>query len=287
MKAARGGTTADRFALTEVVRYLRSRSPLANRVVLAAVTQRAIGAVRTRKVLARPVRFAAFELLARPGRVARHRLRDSPVQVVVRHRSGDAGVLDELFVRRAYEPPIEAACLLSDGMAVLDLGGNIGLFGALILSRFPNARLTSVEPDPSNLRIIERCVEANDARWQLIRACASADNAPVIFEPAKGAHSRIAAATSADTINVAAIDVFPLIGSANFVKMDIEGGEWPILLDPRFRDLTPSVIALEWHATGCPGEDAFTMATAALCGAGYRTAGEACDTVGTIWAWRT
>jgi hypothetical protein len=31
--------------------------------------------------------------------------------------------------------------------------------------------------------------------------------------------------------------------------MDIEGGEYPILADPRFAELRPRMIALEWHQT--------------------------------------
>jgi len=237
--------------------------------------------------MARPWRFAAFELLGRQDRGALHRLRDSPVCVVVRHRSVDVDVLDEVLIGRPYEPPSEVVGLLADGMSVLDLGGNVGVFGAFVLQRFPRALVTSVEADPFNQPVLERCIELNGGNWRLIPACASVSSDPVLFEAGRYGHSRVVEAPSANTVSVSAIDVFPLIDSARFVKMDIEGGEWPILLDPRFQRVTPSVIVLEWHERGCPVADPWRAATVALNGAGYQTLGGGSGWPhGILWAWR-
>jgi len=268
--------------------FLRRRSRVIDRLILATPMQRVVHSYRRRAVLVRPVRFAALEFFGRSNRGALHRLRDSPIHVAVRHRSRDVHVFDDLFVGRpAYEPPSELAPLLTDGMSVLDLGGNAGLFGAFILSRFPNAKVTSVEPDPVNLPVIQRCIEANAASWRLIRACASSHNEALLFEPGRYAESRIVEVPSATTISVPAIDILPLLNSFDFVKIDIEGGEWPILDDPRFQGVESSIIVMEWHEAGCPYEDAFSAATAALNGAGYRTwGGFAGDSHGVTWAWR-
>jgi FkbM family methyltransferase len=271
---------------------LRDRFPQLDRLVRAAPMQRVIRSASRSAVFARPVRFVALELLARPDRCARHRLRDSAVHVILRHRSRDVEILDEIFVGRSiYEPPTDAAALLTDGLTVLDLGGNVGLFGAFILQRFPEAEVTSVEPDPGNAAVLERCIDANEGRngrWRLIQACASSHLGQVWFEAGQYADSRIADAPSAETIGVRAIDVFPLMNSSDFVKMDIEGGEWPILLDPRFPTVTPAVIVLEWHRAGCPCDDSLSAAIAALRGAGYLTrSGPKNDyPYGVIWAWR-
>ena len=40
--------------------------------------------------------------------------------------------------------------------------------------------------------------------------------------------------------------------TADFVKMDIEGGEWPILGDPRLRDLERLTLVMEYHRVGAP-----------------------------------
>ena len=41
--------------------------------------------------------------------------------------------------------------------------------------------------------------------------------------------------------------MLPEIAAADLVKMDIEGGEWEILRDPRFAASPPRAIVLEYH----------------------------------------
>ncbi len=272
-----------------MIETLRRRWRPIDRLILAASVQRAVRAVRRRGVLADPVRFAVLEFLGRDGRGALHRLRGSALQVALRHRSRDVDILDELWCRQpAYEPPAEVAALLADGMSVLDLGANVGLFGVFVLDRFPAARLTSVEPDPFNLPVLERCIAANAAGdWTLLRACASTHEHEVWFAAGRYADSRIVDGPSGGAISVAAVDTFALIEGSDFVKIDIEGGEWAILDDPRFAAVTPSVFVLEWHQEGCPHDDACAAAVDAMRAAGYqvRAEGAGCSH-GMVWAWR-
>ena len=53
--------------------------------------------------------------------------------------------------------------------AVLDLGGNIGLFGVYVMGRWPGASVRSFEPDPTNLPILNRVIAANalGGRWSV------------------------------------------------------------------------------------------------------------------------
>jgi FkbM family methyltransferase len=210
------------------------------------------------------------------------------VRVAVRHRTRDVDVFDETFTGRpSYEPPPEVALLLTDGLRVLDLGGNVGLFGAWVLERLPNARITSIEPDPINLPVIRACIAANSGRWELIEACASVALGTVSFEGGQYADSHMVTSPTDRSIDVPAIDVFPFLNASDFVKIDIEGAEWPILTDPRFRAVTPAAIVLEWHEADCPSDDAHRTAVAALTGAGYRTWGDSYGYPhGVLWGWR-
>ena len=45
------------------------------------------------------------------------------------------------------------------------------------------------------------------------------------------------------------------MAEADLVKIDIEGGEWPILTDPRFAQLPTPALVIEYHPAGCPGPD--------------------------------
>ena len=51
--------------------------------------------------------------------------------------------------------------------------------------------------------------------------------------------------------SIPAVDIFDHLADADFVKMDIEGGEWPILADPRLADLGATWV-IEFHRAGRP-----------------------------------
>jgi hypothetical protein len=84
-------------------------------------------------------------------------------------------------------------------------------------------------------------------------------------------------------------DAFPLIADADLVKIDIEGGEWPILADARFASMRARAVVLEYHIDGSPSGDPAGSAAAALTAAGF-VVGEPVPATapgyGTLWAWR-
>jgi hypothetical protein len=85
-------------------------------------------------------------------------------------------------------------------------------------------------------------------------------------------------------LTVTGRDVFEWMAGIDLLKIDIEGGEWPILQDPRFRDLTVPVVMLEHHAHGAPG-DPGRAAEELLAAAGYvveRTL-DGGDGTGIVW----
>jgi FkbM family methyltransferase len=167
----------------------------------------------------------------------------------------------------------------------------VGLFAVHALQSLPGAVITSVEPDPFNVPFLNRCIDLNQAgeHWTLITACAAAKEGVVPFAAGRYADSRIVAEAQADTIDLPSLDVFPLINVADIVKMDIEGGEWHILLDPRFQTVTPAVFVVEWHRYQCRHHDARSTVAEAFMRAGYKTqmSPPSQDTFGHIWAWRS
>jgi FkbM family methyltransferase len=210
-------------------------------------------------------RFAVNELRREPV-TAVYRLRGSGVAIALRHHTGDVLVLDEIFSQREYEPPAEVqpALLGLRSPTVVDLGANIGLFGAWVLGRYPDATIHAVEADPSNAAVHRRTIEANDLgdRWQLVEGFASTQAGVVRF--AGGEYATSHAGGGEGAINVRTVDVFPELAGADFVKIDIEGAEWEVLADPRFAALRPRVLVLEYHQDGCPGPDPARAAEEAL-----------------------
>jgi FkbM family methyltransferase len=217
------------------------------------------------------LRFVRNELRRRPV-TGVYRLRESGVAVVLRHHTGDIMVLDEIFSQREYEPPVEAEEALGTLPAaprVIDLGANVGLFGAWVLGRFPGATIDAFEPDPENAAVHRRTIAANglDGRWRLIDAFAAA--APGVRRFSLGGHATShEAGDDEQAVDVAAIDVLPKLAEADFVKIDVEGAEWELLADPRFVELQAKVVVLEYHEQGCPSSDPAEAAEHALRAAG-------------------
>jgi FkbM family methyltransferase len=208
-------------------------------------------------------RFIRNELRRRPVTAA-YRLRESGVSIALRHHTGDVMVLDEIFSQREYEPPPEVE--LGSVESAVDLGANIGLFGAWLLGRAPAARIVGYEPDPGNAAVHRRALEANGLgeRWRLVEAFAGSAHGTTSFSA--GLH---ATSHEGSGIEVPVVDVLPELARADLVKIDIEGAEWALLADPRFANISADVVVLEYHGDGCPDPDPKASATSKLVAAGF------------------
>lgn len=227
--------------------------------------------------------------------MGRYHLRGSDLVVHVRHDTPDLGGLFEVFVQRNHDPPGEILAMLARDahdhpLRVVDLGGNIGLFALRVLQQFPDARMTSFEPDPANARVLALTAAANGAQeqWQLVTACAGATPSLVRFLAGHYLESQILAHDDSRGQLMPKIDIFPYLTGIDWLKIDIEGGEWELLADPRFAQLEVPVLWLEYHRHLCPGQAPRALAAEALTRAGYHIAPfvERAADLGELWAWR-
>ncbi len=238
--------------------------------------------------LVRPGCLFFFRELIGAGFPREYRLVGTSQKIVLRHRTSDVEILAEVFGWRLYEPPPEVlAALPREPLTVLDLGAHIGTFGLFARHRFPGCRVEAFEPDPANGEILETCRRANGAgeEWSFVSACAGAADGEVSFAVGQGAAGSI---DSRSTHKVALVDVLPRIAAAHLVKLDIEGGEWPILQDPRFRQSPPHALAIEVHPRGAPGADYVAEAIRLIEAAGlqHRRISNAPVGAAMLWAWR-
>ncbi len=252
-------------------------------------------AIYRSRIVRESLRFCARETLGRQGHVAAYRVRGTRARIVLRHRTRDLEIFHELIVADAYRPPapvVELMARISEPR-IVDLGANIGLFGVRALSRWPAATLTAYEPDPENVKLLERCIALNGAqdRWRFIAAFAATRSGEVRFRPGMESYSRQARPDERDEdgiITVPMLDAFDDLSQAHLLKMDIEGAEWEILSDPRLRASELRAIVLEYH--DLPNADPHEEAERLLCGAGFTVQRVHRDEqlgLGMLWGWRT
>jgi FkbM family methyltransferase len=131
-------------------------------------------------------------------------------------------------------------------MRVLDLGGNIGLFGLYAFARFSIEEMTSFEPDPSNVALLRETIRINgyETKWSVEQVAVGTRDGRLPFA-ALGAPESRAAARGEPAIEVPIIDLFNVRKPVELMKIDIEGGEWALLGDPRLRAFDASVIIVE------------------------------------------
>jgi FkbM family methyltransferase len=243
--------------------------------------------------LQRSLTFAIREV-RRGGRVGYYELRDTGAIACLRHDGHDAWVLHEVFGKRCYEPPREAAAILArePQPKVVDVGAHAGFFGLFVLDRYADAHLIALEPDPGNAALLDECIRRNGRteQWELLRACASIDDGYTWFAQGRGERSHMTRERAPGTTKVPMVDLFTYLDDVTLLKMDIEGGEWPILADSRLARAAPRVIVLEYHGHGCPDSDPRAAAKRQLEEFGYvveHSNASAAPDVGLLWAWHT
>ena len=151
----------------------------------------------------------------------------------------DMEALFELFTRGEYEPPpgeLSERLRTEAIRDVLDVGANVGMFSAWARGRWPDASIVAVEPARENVIVLHEWAR-HDPRTVLVEAAVAPANGEIAFVEGWGAGSHALAEGEAATTVVRTVDWFPLFAAADFVKMDIKGGEWPALTDPRLGDL--------------------------------------------------
>lgn len=230
--------------------------------------------------------FLARELTGRGGTFAYPVRGMAHLSVLVRHGSGDPVTLGEVFHERDYEPPSDLQAMAP--RRIVDLGANVGYFGAFALGRWPSSTVTALEPDPANADVHARVIALNELqdRWELRRAAAAARNGELRFNASADALSSV---SESGALVVPAEDVLELVSGADLLKMDVEGGEWEILDDPRLGLDPPAVVVLEHHPEGAPGPDPHAAALERLAAAGLTRSATIFtrdDGYGMVWAWR-
>ena len=279
-----------------VMNFLRRAAsiPGVRVVLLQPDVRRAVASVLSLRFLVaawvttKPFAVLAGEALSR-GEVRTYLIRATGVRVAMQH-GRDMEALFELFTRGEYEPPpgeVGDRLTTESVKAVLDVGANVGMFSAWARGRWPDASIVTVEPAPENLVVLHEQA-AHDRRTVVIEAAVAPRDGEIAFVEGWGSGSHAPTTGEAATTVVRTVDWFPLFAAADLVKMDIEGGEWPVLADPRLRELKRLTLVMEYHRVGAPSLPAGAAARRLLEEAGFEVGHDTPNYWGhgTLWAWK-
>jgi FkbM family methyltransferase len=195
----------------------------------------------------------------------------------------------EIFLAGAYEPP--SGLLPLEPKLVVDLGAHVGFTVLLWARRFPSARIVAFEPHPEHLELLYRHVLQNGLAERVeIVAGGASNRSERGFLTNQECRSHVVESAFEAGYRVRMRDVFEELQGerVDFLKMDIEGGEFEILSDPRFAAVGVPVVVLEWHDTKkTPSGKAWC--TERLTELGYRVANGKLSypSAGVIWASRS
>lgn len=155
---------------------------------------------------------------------------------VRRNSPSDKIVIDEIFKQNVYHLRDD---MFAEGDIILDIGANIGTFTIDVLRRAKNNGVSvtvyAIEPEPHNLRLLERNVEQNshlleDSKVVVVPKAIGGHEGKVLISNGHGG-SRIAnQGSEADLITLDQLVDLYSINSIAFMKLDTEGSEVPTIL---------------------------------------------------------
>ena len=201
--------------------------------------------------------------------------------------NNDYGVAYEVFVHDYYN---DRACrVLEPAKLIVDLGPNVGFSLLYFLHEYQHCRIIAFEPHPCHFAQAERNLVLDGSRHRVeLYAQAAGAKTRMVELSDEGACSSIVESTAQKRFSVETVDIFPLLAGRriDLLKIDIEGGEYEILDDNRFRELDVGAIVMEWHSRG-GGLDDRGWCHQRLRGLGYATEDTfTTSTYGMLWAKR-
>lgn len=158
---------------------------------------------------------------------------------------------DEIFVESCYAFDTKSA-----RPRIIDAGGNIGMATLWFSMAFPNSRITTIEPDPTTFRVLQKNVSDNGlANVELVQAALGAAPGSIEFivdetRPGALTQSVDRSRNEGRPIRVPMVRLSDLLdGPIDLLKIDVEGAEFDVMRDMVATGALQHVraISMEYH----------------------------------------
>jgi FkbM family methyltransferase len=158
-------------------------------------------------------------------------------RVELRRFAGDIFVLYEVLCDKCYVIP-SSMCPPEKVRVVFDCGANIGLTSLFFAAQYPNARIYSIEPDPSNFVLLQRNVRQERRILPICGALVGLPREQVYLSTDPPAWGRsIATSKTEVAVNAWTIDEICQeneLAHIDLLKVDIEGAEKELFANGHF-----------------------------------------------------
>jgi len=150
------------------------------------------------------------------------------LEFICRPGTSDEKTVTEVIQNDVYQ---KRGLKIESGEHWIDLGGNIGAFTVLALSK--GATVTVYEPDPNSFQILQANIERNGFKAEVINKAVTANkNGHAFLNVSKTNQfwrNSLVKSWGGEAIKVDTVYFEDAIKAGDCVKMDIEGSEMPII----------------------------------------------------------
>ena len=181
--------------------------------------------------------------------------------MVLRERTTDFKVFDEIFLERAYAPCVAALPDHLGRVALIDLGANIGLSALFLARSLQIEEIIAVEPDPDNFQLLSENIGKTGLanRSTAVHAFAGAGRGfAELLDSGNGAWGmRMGPPSDSGTPVLPLADIAGAVktDAPLILKCDIEGAERQLFLHIRDWEHLIRYVLLELHTEFLSAEE--------------------------------
>ena len=233
-------TPGSPLARLKTVRRIISELCLAARMVC---DYRSYFRIATDLLLCRLLRFLQLP----PSNKKRQIRMRGNICITYRLNLGDVQSICEVWLQESYKLPFTAK---SD--VLVDLGANIGLTSLWLAKRYGYSTIIALEPSFENARLARMNLETNGVRALVLEAAIGPEDATAFFDDNEESNRGRVSSSGRPVIMLTMRSVLSNLPSGtavDLVKMDIEGGEEPLLNGNREWLGCTQAIIVEFHPT--------------------------------------